>query len=137
MNRRSAKRFGSWMKQRRQETGITTTRLAKQIGIPDATITRIEQGEFLAPSPEKLRRIAEGLNLSLADVYAMAGYAAPSELPSFQPYLRRKYQDMPAAAEKDLEKAFRDIIARHGYDPEGPKDGEDEKPDPEEIEAVT
>src|SRR5436309_1028001 len=136
MNRRSAKRFGAWLRQRRKEAGVTTTGLAKQIGIPDATITRIEQGEFLAPSPEKLRRIAEGLNLSLADVYAMAGYAAPSELPSFQPYLRRKYEDMPAAAERDLERAFRAIIKRHGYDPEGPKPGEDEQTDPQELGTI-
>jgi transcriptional regulator with XRE-family HTH domain len=136
MDRRSAREFGAWLRQRRQEAGVTTTGLARQIGIPDATITRIEQGAFLAPSPEKLRRIAEGLGLSLADVYAMVGYAVPDELPSFQPYLRRKYQDMPSAVERDLQEAFREVIARHGYDPDGPKDGEDEQPDPSEIEAI-
>ena len=38
--------------------------------------------------------------------------------------------------ERDLQKAFRDIIKQHGYDPQGPKPGEDEQPDAEEIEAI-
>lgn len=124
-----AKRFGAWLRDRRQEAGISTTHLAKIVGITDGTITRIEQGFIASPAPDKLSRIAEALELSLADVYAMAGYAVPGELPSFQPYLRRKYRDMPAEAISDLDKAFAKIIKRHGYDPEGPRAGEDEYPE--------
>ncbi len=52
----------------------------------------------------------------------------PDDLPSFQPYLRSKYRDMPAGAVKDLNKAFERIIKQHGYEPDGPQDGEDEAP---------
>jgi transcriptional regulator with XRE-family HTH domain len=124
-----AKRFGEWLRSRRQEAGLGTTQLAKIVGVTDGTITRIEQGFIVTPAPDKLSRIAEALDLSLADVYAMAGYAVPDDLPSFQPYLRRKYRDMPAEAIDDLDKAFANIIKKHGYDPDGPRAGEDEYPE--------
>jgi transcriptional regulator with XRE-family HTH domain len=129
MNQRQAKRLGKWLRQRRQAAGLSTIQLAKQAGTTDGTITRFEQGAIAAPDPHKLSRIAEALDLSLADVYAMADYAVPSDLPSFQPYLRGKYRDMPAGAIGDLERAFERIIKEHGYEPDGPRNGEDEVPD--------
>lgn len=129
MNREQAKRLGQWLKQRRQEAGISAVQLAKMVGTTDGTILRIEQGAFAAPDPHKLSRIAQALGLNLADVYAMAEYAVPDDLPSFQPYLRRKYGDMPSAAVKDLDRAFGEIAKKHGYDPDGPRDGEDESAD--------
>jgi transcriptional regulator with XRE-family HTH domain len=124
-----AKRFGEWLRQRRQDVGLSTTQLARIVGTTDGTVTRIEQGFIAAPAPDKLSRIAEALDLSLADVYAMAGYTVSTELPSFQPYLRRKYRDMPAEAIDDLDTAFANIIKKHGYDPSGPQAGEDEYPE--------
>jgi transcriptional regulator with XRE-family HTH domain len=129
MNQRQAKLLGEWLRQRRQDTGLSTIQLAKQAGTTDGTITRFEQGAIAAPDPHKLSRIADALGVSLADVYALADYAVPSDLPSFQPYLRGKYRDMPAAAIGDLEQAFDRIIKEHGYEPDGPRNGEDEDPD--------
>lgn len=133
MNEDQAKRLGEWLRQQRQEAGLFTTELARRAGTTDGTITRIEQGAIAAPDPRKLSRIAEALGLSLADVYAMADYAVPSDLPSFQPYLRRKYRNMPSGAIGDLEQAFERIIKKHGYDPDGPRDGEDEHPETASI----
>jgi transcriptional regulator with XRE-family HTH domain len=129
MNQSQAKQLGEWLRERRHEAGLGTTELAKRTGINDATITRIEQGAIASPDPRKLRLISQELDLNLADVYAMAGYAAPKDLPSFQPYLRRKYRDLPDEAVEDLERAFERIIKKHGYEPNGPSDGEDETPD--------
>jgi transcriptional regulator with XRE-family HTH domain len=129
MTKEQAKRLGRWLRQRRKESGLSTIELAKRASTSDATITRLEQGAFAAPDPHKLSRIAEALGLNLADVYAMAEYAVPGDLPSFQPYLRRKYGDLPAGAISDLDQAFAQIVKKHGYDPEGPRDGEDEDSD--------
>jgi transcriptional regulator with XRE-family HTH domain len=129
MNQSQANGLGQWLRERRQEAGIGTTDLAKRTGINDATITRIEQGVIARPDPRKLSRIADILELNLADVYAMAGYATTTDLPSFQPYLRRKYQDLPEDALDDLQQAFDRIVKQHGYDPHGPRNGEDENPD--------
>lgn len=123
-----AKELGRQLRARREALGLSTRQLAEQADMNDATIVRIEQGAFAAPRPDKLSRIAEALGLSLADVFALAEYAVPGDLPSFQPYLRSKYRDMPTEAVDDLNKAFERIIRKHGYQPDGPRDGEDEGP---------
>lgn len=133
MEQEQAKRLGEWLRERRQEAGLSTIQLARAVGTTDGTITRIEQGAFAAPDPHKLSRITEALGLSLADVYAMADYDVPHDLPSFQPYLRRKYRDMPTEAIEDLDNAFERIAKKHGYNPDGPQAGEDESPEAQSI----
>src|SRR5581483_8782122 len=128
MDKEHAKRFGRWLRAKRQEAGLSTIQLGKRAGMSDTTIVRFEQGAFSAPAPDKLARIADVLKLELADLYAMADYAVPDDLPSFQPYLRTKYRDLPQRAIADLNRAFTDIAKRHGYDPRGPSPGEDEQP---------
>jgi transcriptional regulator with XRE-family HTH domain len=133
MDEEQARRLGWWLREQRKRAGLSTIQLARRAETTDATIVRLEQGVFVSPAPDKLSRIAKVLNLSLADVYSMAGYAVPQDLPSFQPYLRRKYGDLPAGAIDELDKAFGEIIAKHGYDLHGPRPGEDEAPDPETL----
>ena len=123
-----AKRLGHTLRTRREELGLSQRQLAAEAGVSDATIVRIEQGAFGAPAPDKLSRIAEALEMSLADVFALADYVVPTDLPSFQPYLRSRYRDMPDAAITDLDGAFARIVKKHGYQPEGPSKGEDEQP---------
>lgn len=128
MDQEQAKELGQRLRARREELGLSLRQLAERADMNDATIVRIEQGAFAAPAPDKLARIAEALGFSLADVFALAEYAVPDDLPSFQPYLRSKYRDMPREAVDDLNKAFDRIVRKHGYDPAGPQDGEDEAP---------
>jgi transcriptional regulator with XRE-family HTH domain len=130
MNPEQAKELGRKLRARRDELGLSVRDLERLTDVDNGTIVRIEQGAFAAPAPDKLSRIAEALNLSLADVFALAEYSAPSELPSFSPYLRSKYRDLPAPAVEELERSFRRIAKRHGVDPAGPAPGEDEQPEP-------
>ncbi len=123
-----ARGLGQTLRTRREELGLSQRQLAAQAGVNDATIVRIEHGEFNAPAPDKLSRIAAALGLPLADVFALADYVVPSELPSFQPYLRSRYSDLPKDAIDDLDRAFARIVEKHGYRPDGPADGEDEVP---------
>ena len=128
MEPEQAVQLGRLVRSRRKELGLTIRQLAEQADMNFATVARIEQGQFAAPGPDKLARIAGALGLSTADVFGLADYTVPGDLPSFQPYLRGKYRDMPAGAIDDLNKAFERIIRKHGYQPSGPQDGEDEAP---------
>jgi transcriptional regulator with XRE-family HTH domain len=130
MNPKQAKALGQKLRTRRDELGLSVRDLEKTTGIDNGTIVRIEQGAFSAPAPDKLSRIAEALKLSLADVFALADYAVPGDLPSFPGYLRTKYRDLPATAVEELERSFKRITKRHGFDPDGPAPGEDEQPEP-------
>lgn len=130
MNPQQAKELGERLRTRREELGLSLRDLERETGVDNGTIARIEQGAFGAPRPDKLSRIADSLGLSLADVFALAEYVVPDDLPTFTPYLRSKYRDLPAPAVEELERSFKRLAKRHGFDPDGPTLGEDEQPEP-------
>jgi transcriptional regulator with XRE-family HTH domain len=130
MNEEQARRLGAFLREHRTEQGLSTRALAAECGVDMATIVRLEQGAFAEPRPDTLRAVAEALGLSLADVFALADYVIPSDLPTFQPYLRSKYRDLPAPAVEELERSFQKTLAKYGYQPDGPRPGEDEQPEP-------
>ena len=66
------------------------------------------------------------VGLTLADVYAMADYAVPDDLPSFRPYLRTKYRDLPADDVEAIERYAARLAKKHGINLDGPAPGEDE-----------
>lgn len=128
MEPEQAKRLGTYLREARQAKGLSARQLGDLTDINDATIVRFENGSFTAPAPDKLARIAEALDLSIADVFALAEYASPSELPSFTPYLRTKYRDLPDDAVEQIEKYVARLAKKHGVTLEGPAPGEDESP---------
>src|SRR5690348_5333767 len=107
MNPEQAKALGSFLKEHRATLGLSTRAIAARCSVDMATIVRLEQGAFSEPRPDTLRAVAEALGVSVADVFALAEYVVPDELPAFMPYLRNKYRDLPPPAIKELERSFR------------------------------
>lgn len=126
MNNEQSLQLGRLLKQARIEHQLSAREVADRSGMADSNVLRLEQGAIASPRPDTLKSLADVLELDLADLYAAAGYVQPQGLPSFAPYLRSKYADMPASAAAELEESFSRIAAKHGYDPNGPKPGEDE-----------
>jgi transcriptional regulator with XRE-family HTH domain len=114
MNEGQAKSLGQFLRRRRQELGLSKRQLAALTRMRDSTIVRIERGEFSAPRPDKLSRIAMALHLSLADVFARAAYFVPDELPSFDAYLRAKCPELPPPAAAELGHHFAELQQRYG-----------------------
>lgn len=130
MDRTQAQKLGSRLRSRRAELGLSTTQLAASTGMNQASIVRLEQGQFLSPDPDKLRALSQALDLNLADVLSLAGYPIPTELPSVGPYLRTKYRDLPSEAVDQLQAEVTRVLKKHGIEPgDGPRDGEDEQPE--------
>ena len=96
-----ARQLGKLLKARREERGLSTHRLAQTAEMDQATIVRLEAGSITAPRPDKLSRIAQALGISGADVFAMADYTVPDDLPSLRPYLEAKYHGLH---DEDLDK---------------------------------
>lgn len=126
MEPEQAKRLGEYLRNARHTKGLSAAQLGELTGINDASIVRFENGSFSAPAPDKLARIAEALGLPVADVFALAEYTAPSELPTLTPYLRSKYGDLPDEAMAQIERYATRVAKRHGIALEGPAPGEDE-----------
>lgn len=126
MDKKQAQNLGAMLKKSREALGLSAREVADRSGMADSNVLRLEQGAIANPRPETLKSLADVLDLDLSDLYAAAGYIQPQGLPSFAPYLRSKYSGLPASAQRELESTFAKIAAKHGYDPNGPKPGEDE-----------
>ena len=113
MNQGQSKALGDLLREKRKLLGYTTYQLADAAGVRNSTVVRFEQGKFQAPRPDKLAKFARLLDIPLADVYARAGYIVPEELPTFEPYLKTKYQDLPTTAIAELKKLFEELLVRH------------------------
>lgn len=130
MNEEQAARLGQFVRDRREELQLSTRGLEERSGVAQTTIVRIENGAFTSPAPDKLARLAEALNLALADLYAMAEYAVPEQLPNPGPYLRAKYRDLPPKELDALSAEVSKVLQRHGLSlSSGPAPGEDEQPE--------
>lgn len=126
MDDEQAKALGDLLRQKREELGLSTRQLGERAGLDGVTVLRFEQGAFAAPRPDKLARVAEVLGLSLADVYALADYAVPADLPNLRPYLRTKYRDLPPEDAEKIEAYAARLAKKHGITLAGPAPGEDE-----------
>lgn len=110
----------------RKAKGLSTRAVAAEIGLDQSNIVRLENGAVTAPQPVVLEGLARVLDLDLADLYALAGYTKPTELPAFTPYLRSKFADLPTEAHDELERSFKRIAKKYGYSADGPTPGQDE-----------
>lgn len=110
------KQLGSLLKQKREAAGLSTRSLGAKAGVNDSTIVRLEQGLRDTPRPDVLTKLAGALHLNLADVFALAGYAIPEELPTLPAYLRTKYRHLPQPARDELVTYMRHLYARYGLD---------------------
>lgn len=104
--------LGEVIRQARERRNISVRRLSAELHMHQSYISRVEAGVFKQPSPEKLQRIAEHLDLDYNDLCALAGYQAPG-LPGFLPYLRTKY-DMTDEDARNLSNHFNRLRKQHG-----------------------
>ena len=109
-----AQALGKQLRARREELGLSTRQLSARAGVNDVTIVRIERGEFAAPRPDKLSRLADALGLRLADIFAMADYIAPTELPTLTTYLQVKYPELPDEAVAAIRRYAARTARQHG-----------------------
>lgn len=100
--------------------------MARRAGVTTGTVTRLELAQIQSPRGENLKAIAEVLQIPASDLFATADWLPKAELPTFAPYLRSKYRDLPPAAMAELEESFARLTERYGYDNKGPAPGEDE-----------
>ena len=103
------KQLGQLLQRHRRAAGLSLDQLAGATGTNKSSIHRIEQGQFEAPSPQTLQRIAAALGTEVEDYFALA------------PYLRAKYGASPELASQ-VEDYFTWMREKESRDmPEGPR----------------
>jgi transcriptional regulator with XRE-family HTH domain len=106
-------KLGAVIRERRLARDWSITDAANAAGFHRSYWGRLEQGYYAAPAPRYLKRVAEVLEMPFEDLYALAGYETPDELPTFQPYMRAKY-DLPPEAIRELESYFEFLRNQYG-----------------------
>ena len=61
--------FGEIVRERRAELGLSQEELAERCGFDRKSISRVETGAF-SPSLDRVWRLADGLEVPLADLFA-------------------------------------------------------------------
>lgn len=100
---------------RRTARALTMQQLAERIGVTKSNVHVWESGEYV-PKPAVLGKLAEALAVSEEDLFALAGYARPTGLPTYSPYFRLKYGHLPEDAIRELEAHMAEIEQKHGGD---------------------
>jgi transcriptional regulator with XRE-family HTH domain len=109
--------LGEFVRTRRQSMSLSLADAAEASDLDPSYWNKLENGHYQSPAPQHLQTIADVLNVPTEDLYGLAGYDIPKRLPSFQPYLRAKY-DLPPEAIADLERYFDFLRYQYGI----PKD---------------
>ena len=78
--------------------------------------------------PDTLKALAPVLGVSMADLFAKAGYITPSDLPNLSTYLRVRYSDLSEQNLTSIDTYIRHLIEDRGLDGNGPTAFEDEEP---------
>lgn len=101
-----AQRFGRYIRQLREDRGLTQTELATRAGLAVDSVRRIERGQ-LSPSLRSLAKLAEGMEISLHSLFG--GYEAPGS------FLADRICDLLAQRRpEDVVSAHRVIVALLG-----------------------
>lgn len=73
------KKFGEYLKTKREEKDWTINQLATYSGVSNAQISRIENGQRGVPKPETIRKLSEALKVPYDEMMDEAGYAPSPE----------------------------------------------------------
>lgn len=119
-----AQRLAELLRRRREALGLSASEVARRSGVNKGTVTRIELGQIASPRPDSLTAIGDVLGIPASDLFAIADWLPKRQLPTFLPYMRAKYKELPATAVAEMEAYFDRLARKHGV--QGPVDGEDE-----------
>jgi transcriptional regulator with XRE-family HTH domain len=75
----SSKKFGAFIRRRREEREIGLREMAKLIGVSPTYLSKVERDEFSPPTEEKVRAIAAIIDCNPDELLALAG-RVPSDL---------------------------------------------------------
>ena len=101
-------KFGAYVRQERENREIGLREMAKKIGVSPTYISKVERDEFPPPAEDKVKAIAEILDLDVDELLALAGKVSsdltqiirehPREMASFLRGTRGMSKDQMAKA---------------------------------------
>lgn len=105
--------LGRLVREKREAAGISQAELARQLGMTESYVSRLERGEFRRPQPQVLMAIAERFGIDINDLYAVTGCLLSTKLPSFSAYLHAVHPDWPVSVTDELVDYYEFVKQRH------------------------
>jgi transcriptional regulator with XRE-family HTH domain len=99
---------------KRAAAGHSINEVARRADVDPGTVWRIEQGMIPTPKAESLKAIGKVLGIPSIDLFVTVGWIPGGELPSFGPYLRAKYHQLPEEAMREIETYFDTVAYTYG-----------------------
>ena len=104
--------LGAFVRQKRVAAGISQRQLADKANVSVSNISRLESGFHPTPSLELLKRVAEVLDLDIAELLSYRGIPMPEGSTGLKVYLRRQYR-LPDRGVAEAQAAVEQIAARY------------------------
>ena len=92
-------RFGSWLRDRREEIGLAQNELAARAGMTRGLISAYERGRIGVPTANRRRKLADALSVRHIDLLVAAGEITYDELEAGTPRVFTKYPEL----QRDIE----------------------------------
>lgn len=95
--------LGRFIATRRKARGLSMQQLADSVGVSKSVVSDWEHGR-MAPKADKLEPLAAALEVSLEDLFALAGHVTPKGLLDLGPYLRARFDELPDEAIEQIKR---------------------------------
>lgn len=103
--------LGEYVRQKREEAGLSQRQLAQEAGVSFSNISRLESGFHTSPTPGLLKNVADVLDVDLAELLAYLGIEVAGS-GSLNDYLRRDY-DLPDEGVAEAKQAIERIAQKY------------------------
>jgi transcriptional regulator with XRE-family HTH domain len=112
MNDAQAVRLGRLLAQARRNKSLSLRAAAEIAGVEHIWLTRVEQGLFNQPAPERITRVAEALDIDPERIDRITKGHVSNNLPGVRTYFRAKY-DLTAEEIDQIEHTVTEIRQNH------------------------
>jgi transcriptional regulator with XRE-family HTH domain len=117
----SSDTLGSFLRRAREEARMTSRQVGELVGANSSTVLRIEQGLIASPKLEVLKRLANVLEVDLADLFALCGIPVTSPSMNLAAYLEHLAgRPVPEAAVAEAQAAIQTILDKYRPQPDRP-----------------
>ncbi len=112
MTQAQATRLGELIRSAREAKGLSLRTLESKTGVARTWLVYVEAGRSLEPSPDRLARVAEALEIDPADIDGVSGGYLARSLPTVRTYFRSKGKATQAELD-ELEHVIAEVQAKH------------------------
>jgi transcriptional regulator with XRE-family HTH domain len=95
MNDAQAVRLGRLLAEARRNQNLSLRAVAERAGVAHIWLSRVEQGRFNQPAPERIARVAEVLGIDLERIDRITNGHVSNSLPGVRTYFRSKFDLSP------------------------------------------